>query len=747
MYKSMMCIFFFVAASLGAADVKASAESPLSGYVIVLAKDAIPAEATAARELSNFLGQITGVKIPVGSKSKNAGKTIYVGQSKKIAALLGNLDFSSLRSDEIILRNIPEGFVVSGARPRGTLYAAYTLLEDFFGVRFWTPEETLVPHNPHASLPDISIKYAPPFFSREFFSRDLRRDPVYAARRKVNGHFSKISDEYGGHFPIMDWCHTFSLFDTSKHPEWNSLHGGKRTENKVDRGQFCLSNQALRHAYLDFLRERLRKNPDTEILSVSQNDISCPCECKECTEMKSKNHWNETDMLLDFVNFIAAGLAEEFPKLKIETLAYKYTQAPPLKVRPNSNVIICLCTPMYSVKLLSSDSKFVKVFDGWSSKADSLYVWYYVSNFMGWLLPYPNLFVRDENLRFLRAHHAKVVFTQGDSQTLIGDFMPLRNWVETHLLWNPDLDTRKLIGDFCREYYGPASPLILEYLHNIHQEATRPEASLSIINCDGWLRTTTMLELIALMDKAISQVKGTELEKRVMAASLPIRYALLLSGITFSEEKLAEFGLTEGILKKHWEKICRITQLLGGESYYRENQKYQDLFRWLNRRYSPTAKDFPNSLPKRIEKVNRFHLLDMSAEDFICYSQKKATDLVSDSLTLSGKAVKLECVRAGWIIQLRLVNSTAMSWFKDAPFARIYLRARIARRGETPSNKPVLRMSVNPQGEWPSVTLAATLCLRRQRKIRTFTGFLGYQLSSQTQNQYQLHRKICFFVF
>ncbi len=61
-----------------------------------------------------------------------------------------------------------------------------------------------MPDNPQATLPDIDICYTPPFFSREYFSMAMRRNPVFAARRKINGHFPRITEEYGGHLPMLD---------------------------------------------------------------------------------------------------------------------------------------------------------------------------------------------------------------------------------------------------------------------------------------------------------------------------------------------------------------------------------------------------------------------------------------------------------------------------------------------------------------------------------------------------------------
>lgn len=680
---------------------------PLAQYQIALPSDAIPAEQTAAAELADFLEQITGVQLPVVAESQITPRTntqvIYLGQSETIAHLLGDIDFATLRADEVILKKVPEGFVISGARPRGALYAVYTLLEDHFGVRFWSPQETFIPQNPQADLPSIDHRYAPPIFSREFFSSALRSDPVYAARRKINGHFSVIPETHGGHLPIMDWCHTFRLFDTSANPQWNSLVGGRRTVNGMETGQLCLSNSDLRTAYKAFLIDRVYQNPNAEILSVSINDCDLPCECDACTAMKQANGWNETDLLLDFVNDCAQALAELFPKLKIETIAYLYAQGAPNQVRAASNVIVRLCTDLADLRATPiAKTGFAQIIQAWEEKADSLYIWNYVSNFPGWLMPFPNLFSLGENIAFFRDHHTQAIFDQGDSQTQIGDLMVLRNWVQSQLLWNPDLNTRELIATFCQAYYGPAAPLILTYLERLHAEASRPEAgSLYGLNTDTWLRPEVTLELLSIMDQAADLARGTPHEARVLAATLPIHYALLMSEVTATEARREALGLTDAQLNQRWEHVRQITESLGGESHYRENQLYPDLFRWLDRRYNPAST--PTDLPTEVTGIDPYRLLDMNADDLRVYFPEKGTQVVEDPATFSGKAVRMNSVLTGWAVQLNMIYYSANAWFQNSPEASIYVRLRKEAATDASAgtaDQPAMLMSVFPHDAW-----------------------------------------------
>ncbi len=78
---------------------------------------------------------------------------------------------------------------------------------------------------------------------------------------------------------------------------------------------------------------------------------------------------------------------------------------------------------------------------GWKAIAPRLYVWDYVTNFTNVIHPHPNLRVLRVNLRFFARQRAIAVFEQGDNYSGgVGDFVALRAWLLSHLLWKPDGD-------------------------------------------------------------------------------------------------------------------------------------------------------------------------------------------------------------------------------------------------------------------------------------------------------------------
>ena len=239
---SLCCI---MSADAGSMTV---AEDGRPSAVISLPPGASPAERTAASELRDFIEQMTGARLVIAEEGKENtdGKKIYIGQSGLIGKKLGGVNFSKLRPDEIILQSVEDGVVLSGARPRGTLYAVYTLLEDYFGIRFWSSTETEVPRRRRLEIPALAVRYAPPFAVREATGFDLG-NPIFAARRKNNGHWQQIPEQYGGHETLLGWCHTFSQLLPpdqyfQKHPEWSEspdLPWKRRTAGKTGDSFVC----------------------------------------------------------------------------------------------------------------------------------------------------------------------------------------------------------------------------------------------------------------------------------------------------------------------------------------------------------------------------------------------------------------------------------------------------------------------------------------------------------------------------
>src|SRR5690606_36437136 len=117
-----------------------------------------------------------------------------------------------------------------------------------------------------------------------------------------------------------------------------------------------------------------------------------------------------------------------------------------LHIKPEPNVIVRLCSiecdfahPL-EAGTSPENREFAEDLMGWSKAVDRLWIWNYNTSFDHDLLPYPNLRVRDDNLRFFARNGVTGVFEQDVAGTLHGELSPLSGYLNAQLLWDPNRD-------------------------------------------------------------------------------------------------------------------------------------------------------------------------------------------------------------------------------------------------------------------------------------------------------------------
>lgn len=456
---------------------------------IVVDSSATLSEQTTAKELSAYLKQITGADFPVftsGSEPSGLSK-IYVGQSDTTKRLLGNIDWKSLKSDGIVIKFIGRDLVLAGDRPRGTLYAVYTFLEDYCGCRWWTPDSSFVPSKPALIVKALDKRYVPPFLYREtFYKSVLYTNSEFSVKLKLNGHNQPIPDSLGAHYQILGFCHTMPwLLPASAyfkdHPEWFAVVNGKRSP---DNTQPCLTNMEMKDEMVRQALKWIEKDSWAGIISISQTDGGIPCQCEKCQAVV-KEEGSESGPLIRFVNAVAEDIETKYPDFLVETLAYTFSRQAPKLVKPRQNVIIRLCSiegdfakPLNS----KTNAAFYKDLQDWSRITDRLFVWDYVVNFWNGLIAHPNWRVLGPNLRLFQQNKVIGMFEQGDGFNKDATFGHMKTWVLAKLMWDPSLDSHKLMAEFANGYYGKSGTYMMKYLDATCDVIERHNVFLSSFN-------------------------------------------------------------------------------------------------------------------------------------------------------------------------------------------------------------------------------------------------------------------------
>lgn len=515
-------------------------------YVILLPDAPSPVEATAASELKKHLDEITNANFSIvhESEADRSQPLLVVGNSSIARSLLPDIDATQLPYDGIVVETIGKDIIMLGHPDRGTLYAVNTFLEEGAGVRWWTSTESYIPKAKKLKVPPLHIHHAPHLTYREAFYKDALKDEAFAVRMKCNGDFAKISPEYGGYHKFQYFVHSFytimpprDYFD--KHPEWYSMIDGERTSHHA---QLCLSNDAMREEFTKNVLNTLRTTPDIDFISISQNDSGedgRSCQCDACQAIVNEEG-SESGPVIRFVNAVAEEIEKEFPHIWVETLAYRYTRTAPLKVKPRKNVVVRLCTIECSFSEPLGEGEQNKALrddmEAWSNIADNLFVWDYVTNFVWYMLPHPNLHLLADNVRFFIENNTIGLFEQGDLYCDAGDFVRMRNWVISRLMWNPDLDENRLIDEFLEGYYGEkAAPYLRQYWELLSHSAKESDVFLSCYMNDtsGWLTVPVYTQAVSLMEKAIAVTKDQTLKDRLRREEIPLKFVLLLENERF----------------------------------------------------------------------------------------------------------------------------------------------------------------------------------------------------------------------
>lgn len=509
-----------------------------SDYIIVLPDNATPTLQNAAAELALHIKAIAGVDLPIVGEKDYRGKTaFFIGPVKASAAVFPDFRFAGAKQDTTAIAFRNGNIYLSGKPNSGPLYAVYTFLEDYCGVRWWAAGEARIPKQPVFRVIPKDSTYAPVLISRGAFYRPALG--IQAARNKANDFFSYVPSGFGDRMTVIGKVHTFAQFMPpdkyfDAHPEYFPLIGGKR--KKGSNYQLCLTNEEMTREFIRICLRKIEENPGMPIISVSQNDsdLSVPCECDKCRAVIAED--NESGLFLRFVNKVAAGIKEKYPDILVQTLAYHETLVPPKKTRPMENVII-LCCPIgadyaQSLEHGANNVKSRSCLTGWSRMAPRLFVWNYTANFKNYLYPHPNYRNLAGDLRFFIKNNAVGIFEQGDSGCSIGDFVRPRGWILQKLLWNPGLDEKKLCTEFFTGYYGAAGPGLLKYLDFLCDTIEKSGAFLPTVYADPgfWLSFEDIVKARRIYEDAEKKVAGQQpFAARVRRERLSLDYAYLNS--------------------------------------------------------------------------------------------------------------------------------------------------------------------------------------------------------------------------
>lgn len=341
-----------------------------------------------------------------------------------------------------------DSITISGGDGRGVIYGAYGFLNRYTGVRFLTPTVEYCTDDHIVLESGTSYTYTPVFDLRQIDWHSGQDSHVWMVKNGINygnwtGAFAANmggSESYGGLF----------------------VHTIGRLTGTTDDSQPCLSDPENLAKTIAYIRDVMEKNPETTMVSVSQNDNGSYCKCEKCAATDAEEG-SPSGTLLRFVNAVAADLAEDYPNLTIDTLAYTYTQKAPAVTKPLPNVCIRLCpinchfTRTLDDPTCDVNVTFCKDLLEWSEICENIYIWDYTNNYRYSIPTFPNFGILRENMAFFADHNVKGMFPQGNYYSPSGEFGELRVYLLAKLMVDPYMSAKEYdqhMNDFLKGYYG-----------------------------------------------------------------------------------------------------------------------------------------------------------------------------------------------------------------------------------------------------------------------------------------------------
>ena len=466
-------------------------------------------EKFAARELQSMLKKIGNVNFEIISGGKcPAEPAVVIGPSGKAA-------FSEPDSFSIETSN--GNLYLRGNRPRATLYAVYSFLQKYMGVRwFWLGDdgEYFKPLN-EWRLPKLNRRETAAFRYRSLTpvnSQRIRASGYWLARNKLN-YYSKlldIRDQTGMvRTPVGISAHLIAMPESmfKDHPDWFSMVNGKR----IPQGRAgCWSNPDFTRYIVEKL-VKLAKESHAELMNVFPADITTRCQCPECTRNPDpSSRW------YDYYYKLQQEIHKSLPKLRFAGIAYmEYRPVPRTEVKGLEYVMYCQSDRCYVHKFndpkCKLNQKSLKELKRWTKKSKMAVYGYHFDAFdRPMMLPIWNILA--DEIRYYQKHcgivYMKTEFPFGrpgreKPEDMYHITSRLAGYIYAQLIWNPKQSVDGIINDWCDYIFGPAAPELAAYYRRMAQAWENSGTHLTYYTHppQGFARKFVNKELIEFAEK------------------------------------------------------------------------------------------------------------------------------------------------------------------------------------------------------------------------------------------------------
>lgn len=449
----------------------------VDGFFVVVTNPDNPNMVFAADELCKYLKNGDGSSLTVVNEVPEEGNFFMLREG----------DFETYGNDGVNILVEDGNVYLTGGALRGTMYAVYTLLKDYYGYRFWGYDEISLDKDRVSDVPEgTNDTQIPEILTRcncinPFGDRYLERSDITNRLSGCTGQWSMLKAKYGyGIQRLLANAHSFDVFISKE-----DRHCLSNAENF----EICLENMS--NLISDRIQSGMEIGKDITQISCSYSAYEDYCNCRFCSatltggRIKVSGKWVEyqaegsyAGILVQFVNKIDDALTEMYPGITVITNAYGIVRKPPKVSVLNDDVVLLycwnactnheigsgLCTGRYvGENMMGSNLVEEEFFAGWKEHCSRFIIWYYPTNIYYLLCPEPNFFKIYSDFEWFRNQGVEGYYVVG---TKGSGFEDMEAYLINQLMWS-DM-TYEQFEDEMKEYlrarYGYGWVYIYDYM-------------------------------------------------------------------------------------------------------------------------------------------------------------------------------------------------------------------------------------------------------------------------------------------
>jgi len=432
--------------------------------------------ATAARELQQYLEQMSGAKLPiVGDDVAPAGALILVGRSTLADALGANIPSGltpNLREEGFVVLARGDRLLLAGndaGHYHGTEYAVYYFLRTL-GVRWYMPGTfgEVVPKRPsiNVDLEGVEVRQGPSFHMRNWWGHTDRPDEI--ARWKLRNFMNPDGGfALPGDSSVRNFVADAALVGTEPELFARNFNG------TVNPYLPNLTNPRAVQIAADKMKAILRNAPGTGSIGIAPDD-GIPRDFNPDTVKRNQgftdvygregvpSEFSMSEEWFEFVNGVAALVKQEFPDVIVTTNGYANRNTPPQGVTLDPNLGVMFAAIWSDTLHAYDDPKsWQAVRQGqmlreWCRLCPRVFIYGYLYDMLAsGLSPVPNTRKLARNFPLMKKWGVFGFYDEGRYVWMEEGIAT--HYLRAHLEWNADADAKALLDDLFTTWYGPAA--------------------------------------------------------------------------------------------------------------------------------------------------------------------------------------------------------------------------------------------------------------------------------------------------